>query len=37
MRCKERGGFAILAASIGALVPAIFAGRMQPVDILRYE
>ena len=29
--------FAILAASIGALIPAILAGRMQPVDILRYE
>ncbi|MCF7972247.1 MAG: FtsX-like permease family protein [Phycisphaerae bacterium] len=30
-------GYAILAASIGALIPAILAGRMQPVDILRYE
>ncbi len=30
-------GYAILAASMGALIPAIFAGRMQPVDILRYE
>jgi lipoprotein-releasing system permease protein len=30
-------GFAILAASIGALIPAVLAGRMQPVDILRYE
>lgn len=29
--------FAIIAASIGALIPAILAGRMQPVDILRYE
>jgi lipoprotein-releasing system permease protein len=29
--------FAILAASVGALIPAILAGCMQPVDILRYE
>ncbi|MCP4455292.1 MAG: FtsX-like permease family protein [Planctomycetes bacterium] len=29
--------FAVIAASIGALIPAILAGRMQPVDILRYE
>jgi lipoprotein-releasing system permease protein len=29
--------YAILAASVGALIPAIVAGRMQPVDILRYE
>ncbi len=29
--------FAILAASVGALIPAVLAGCMQPVDILRYE
>jgi lipoprotein-releasing system permease protein len=30
-------GLAILAASFGALVPALVAARTRPVEILRYE
>jgi ABC-type antimicrobial peptide transport system permease subunit len=29
--------FAIIAAAIGALVPAIIAARTRPVNVLRYE
>ena len=30
-------GIAILAAGLGALIPAIMAARIRPVEILRYE
>ena len=29
--------FAIVAAVVGALIPAVVAARTKPVDILRYE
>jgi len=29
--------FAIAAATIGAVIPAIIAARTKPVEILRYE
>jgi len=29
--------FAIVAAAIGTLIPAIVAARTRPVEILRYE
>jgi len=30
-------GLAILAAALGALIPALVAARTRPVEVLRYE
>ena len=30
-------GLAILAAAVGALIPAFVAARTRPVEVLRYE